>query len=42
VDAMTVDVVEDSPYNGSNFCTDLHMPFLEGEDYDDGGKDKQF
>jgi len=34
-------VVEEWPYSGANFCGDPDMPLPEGEDYDDGGKNKQ-
>ena len=34
--------MEDWPYNGTDFHEDLDMPLLEGEDFDDGGKNKQF
>jgi len=30
-------IVEDWPYNGTDFCRDLDMLLPEGEDYDDGG-----
>jgi len=33
--------VEDLTYSGTKFCKDLDMPLPEGEDFDDGGKNKQ-
>lgn len=34
-------VVEDWPYNGTDFSRDPKMPLPEGEDFDDGGKNKK-
>jgi len=34
--------VEDWPYSSIDFHGDSDMPLIEGEDFDDGGKNKQF
>lgn len=37
---MKKNVMEDSSYGGTHFCGDSDMPFLDGEDFNDEGKNQ--